>query len=89
MKASKSFLRKYSKRININCCRHKGSPIIKYQIGYIGLRCCKVAICLDCEQRQVICRGFAKWLLVHFVQTKTRRINILCVVTNQEMFLYR
>jgi hypothetical protein len=49
--------------INISCCKHKGSEKVQYQIGYVGLKCCKIAICCDCEEYQIICHGVFKWLL--------------------------
>ena len=85
----KKYIRKYSNKIDIVCCKHKGSVKIQYQIGYIGLRCCKVAICCDCESRQILCRGLCKMLLRRFLKKGIRRINILATISMRDMFMYR
>lgn len=85
----KRYIRKYASKIDIKCCKHKSNSKIQYQIGYIGLRCCKVAVCLDCENRQILCDGFAKWLLRKFLRKGIRRLNILATISMKDMFFYR
>ena len=85
----KRYIRKYAKKIDIVCCKHKGSAKIQYQIGYIGLFCCKVAVCCDCEDRQIICGGLYKFLLKRFLKKGIRRINILATISMRDMFMYR
>ena len=88
-KRAKRYARKFANKIDVNCCEHKGSALIRYQIGYIGLRCCKVAVCMDCEERQIICGGLAKRLLMKFLRKGIRRVNVLATITMRDMFIYR
>ena len=83
------YLKKYAPKINVLCCEHKEKSLMKYQIGYIGLRCCKVAICLDCGERQIICDNFAKMLLRYFIRKGKTRVNILETLSTKDMFIYR
>ena len=83
------YARKYGPLINISCCKHKGSEKVQYQIGYVGLKCCKIAICCDCEEYQIICHGVFKWLLKKILKKGIRRINILATISMKDMFYYR
>lgn len=85
----KRLIRKYANKIDIVCCQHKGNAKIQYHIGYIGLRCCKVAICLDCDRKQILCRGLCKFLLKHFIKKGIRRVNIIATISMRDMFMYR
>lgn len=83
------YLKKYAPKIDVLCCKHKGIARIQYHIGYIGLRCCKVAICCDCGCKQVICGRLSRWILRRFLNKGIRRINILATLSMQDMFMYR
>ena len=44
---------KYARKIDFNCCNHRSNHN-KYLLGYTGLKCCGVAICLDCDKIQFV-----------------------------------
>ena len=44
---------KLANRIDFNCCNHSGNRN-KYFLGYVGFRCCKTAMCLDCDKIQFV-----------------------------------
>lgn len=83
------YLKKYAPKINVLCCKHKDKRTMKYQIGYIGLRCCKVAICLDCGEKQIICGKVGEFLLHKFIRKGITRVNILEIISTNDMFIYR
>ena len=89
VKRIRRYARRYAKKININCCQHIGNDTIKYHIAYLGCRWCKVAICVDCDDKQIICTGFFKWLLKKILKKGYRRFTILATVTNRDLFMYR
>lgn len=88
-KKEKRYIRKYANKIDIVCCTHKGSEKIQYHIGYVGFKCCKVAVCLDCDEKQILCCGLARWILQQLLKKGIRRINILATISMQDMFIYR
>ena len=85
----KRYLRRYSKKINTHCCEHKGKDQVCYHIGYIGKRYCKVAVCCDCDEWQILCTGIAKWILKKILNKGVRRVNIITTLSNRDMFMYR
>jgi hypothetical protein len=85
----KKYLRKYAHKIDFLCCKHGNKQSIKYHIGYIGLKCCKIAVCVDCDTRQILCTGFCKWLLFRFLKKGIKKINILETIAMEDSFMYR
>ena len=88
-KKEKRYLKKYGPQINILCCKHERKHSMLYQIGYIGLPCCKVAICVDCGERQILGCRFCKWLLKRFIKKGVTRINIIDTISFDDVFMYR
>nr|DAU12597.1 MAG TPA: hypothetical protein [Caudoviricetes sp.] len=70
-------LKEYISKINTGCCGHIFDKN-KYHIGYKRFKCCKVAVCLDCEREQYIGRKIWKPLYKFF----TPRLNIEATVTH-------
>ena len=56
-----SDIEKYADKIDFCCCDHKSNRN-KYLLGYTGLKCCKVAMCLDCDNVQFVGGTFGKLL---------------------------
>lgn len=52
-KVKKIKIEKYANKINFNCCDHRSNRN-KYFLGYAGVKCCKVAMCLDCDKVQFV-----------------------------------
>lgn len=70
---------KNAQRINFGCCKHINGKE-RYYLGYTGLKCCAVAICQDCEERQFVGGFFAK-LIYPIVRMFSRdRVEILKTV---------
>lgn len=78
---------KLSRIINVNCCTHYDAQsdsgrkeVVRYYIGYVGLRICKVAYCLDCEEVQYIGGRLGALILPICMRWVGGRVNILGVV---------
>lgn len=52
-----------------------------YYVGYIGIRLCKVAVCIDCGKIEYIGGWFWKWLYPILKKIKRNRIEIIKTVT--------
>ncbi len=50
----------YIAKIDTHCCEHKTGK--GYLLGYTGFKCCKVAMCCDCDGRQFVGGWFGKLL---------------------------
>ena len=57
----------YANKINLGCCEHKRRQY-KYFFGYVGFKCCKVAMCLDCEKVQFVGNFF--WKIIYLSTRK-------------------
>lgn len=79
---------KFKKKINYNCCNHRNLHEGQYQIGYVGFKFCKVAICLDCGERQIICGRIGEFFLRRFLRKGIRKVYILGTITikNKKIF---
>lgn len=79
-------IKKYAHKIDILCCNHRGKIDLDYQIGYIKYKRCVVAICKDCEQRQILCSGFSKKILMRLLKKGVRRVNIIATISLHDVF---
>lgn len=79
-------IKKYAHRIDILCCNHRGKRDLDYQIGYIKYKRCVVAICKDCEKRQILCSGFSKKILMRLLKKGVRGVNIIATISLHDIF---
>lgn len=79
-------IKKYAHKIDILCCNHRGKIDLDYQIGYIKYKRCVVAICKDCEQRQILCSGFSKKILTRLLKKGVRRVNVIATISLHDVF---
>lgn len=86
---NKKNIEKYAHKIDILCCNHKGKIDLDYQIGYIKYKSCIVAICKDCEQRQILCSGFSKKILEKLLKKGVKRVNIIATISLHEVLNIR
>lgn len=63
-------------KIKINCCNHKNKKN-SYHYGFTGLKCCKVALCLDCDKVQFLGGWFSKIIYVFIRRAVRNRITII------------
>lgn len=81
----KNRIGKYINKIDFNCCEHRNGRN-KYLLGYSGVRCCKVAICLDCDGIQFVGSRFWKILyLISRIITKNR-IDIIEIIESMQFY---
>lgn len=76
---------KYANKIDFNCCNHGGNRN-KYFLGYTGWKCCKVAICLDCDQVQFVGNKFGKIIYPIVRMIFRNRIEVLETIDIEPMF---
>lgn len=68
--------KKYIGKIDFNCCEHKLKRNT-YFLGYTGLKCCKVAMCLDCDKVQFLGKRFLQPIYRILRKIEHNRIEIL------------
>ena len=66
-------------RINHKCCEHRLSRNA-YYVGYVGIKICRVAFCLDCGEVQYIGNAFGKILYPLVRRFVRNRMEILHTV---------
>lgn len=69
-------IKKSTDRIDFNCCDHSGKRA-KYFLGYTGLKCCAVAMCLDCERTQFIGNWFSRIIYPIAKKLARNRVEVL------------
>lgn len=80
-----SDIEKYADKIDFCCCDHKSNRN-KYLLGYTGLKCCKVAMCLDCDNVQFVGKWYGK-LIYPIARKLTRnRIDLLETILVEPLF---
>lgn len=63
-------------KVNFYCCNHDRNKNM-YHLGYVGLKCCKVAVCLDCEKVQSIGTKFGRFIYPIAKKITQNRIYVL------------
>lgn len=81
----KSNIKKLSNRIELTCCNHRKNRN-KYLLGYAGLKCCKVAMCLDCDKVQFIGGWFGKALYSAIKKITRNRIEVIETIDSEPIF---
>lgn len=78
-------LAKYADKIDFNCCDHwRGNN--KYFLGYTGFKCCKVAMCLDCEKVQYVGGRIGNMLYPFSKRLSRNRFDIIGTIEVETSF---
>lgn len=76
---------KYADKIDFNCCNHRSNRN-KYFLGYTGLKCCKVAMCLDCDKVQFVGGWFGKFIYPILRRIVRNRIEVIETIEIEPIF---
>lgn len=69
----------YANKIDLGCCEHERRQY-KYFLGYVGFKCCKVAMCLDCEKTQFVGKSWAKPIYLLSRKLFRNRLEVLKMI---------
>ena len=76
---------KYAKRIDTFCCNHKGGRNA-YLFGFIGLKACKVVMCLDCDKLQFVGGKFGRFIYPVARKLSRGRLEVLKTIQIEPSF---
>lgn len=79
----KQNMEKYAKKIDFNCCDHRSNHN-KYLLGYVGLKCCKVAMCIDCDKVRFVGGLVGRFLYPISRKIARNRVDIIDAVEVEE-----
>ena len=54
-----------------------------YHVGYVGIKLCRVAICIDCGKVEYIGGKFGRLLYPIFKKIKRNRVEIITTINNK------
>ena len=76
---------KYAKRIDTFCCNHKGGRNA-YLFGFMGLKACKVVMCLDCDKLQFVGGKFGRFIYPVARKLSRGRLEVLKTIQIEPSF---
>ena len=79
-------IEKCANKIDFNCCNHKSNRN-KYFLGYVGFKCCKTAMCLDCDKVQYVGGSFGKLLYPLIRRIVRNRFEIIGTIEVESIFI--